>query len=440
MTKGKAYTEEERSKMIELANRGMTAREISTTLENQFSKDAILRFLKREGVGVKQGEKGRVSTVPQESVNEICELYRKGYSTKDLGLKFNVSSVTVIKILKANNIDRRQCDELFAFFSREQEEAVINLYITGTPTQSIADMYGCSKVTIERMFRKRGVEMVRGRIGRLHEEGLSPYYWSELRKKGVSLADSYYSGKSVQELADHYKTSRDLMEDILKENGVEIRHPKQINFNERAFDDLSDECAAYWLGFIYADGNNSKEYTIRINLQLRDMAHLEKFRQWIGFDRPLKEKIGEHPQCGINLTSKYMSTRLSELGVQVGRGEMYKTLTHMPESSYPHFIRGLFDGDGYMKKGRRAIVLSAGEQDTIKTIALTLSKKTGCKVSQVKQVSAGGYKGYWFGSCCDLIVDYIYRNPRVWLERKRDIVDNWPSPWPRERNDLGKWR
>lgn len=68
----------------------------------------------------------------------------------------------------------------------------------------------------------------------------------------------------------------------------------KYNYNRRFFQNIDTEEKASWLGFIAADGNvASAMNTSRIELNIRDKDHLEKFRKSILGDMPIKESIRE---------------------------------------------------------------------------------------------------------------------------------------------------
>ena len=47
----------------------------------------------------------------------------------------------------------------------------------------------------------------------------------------------------------------------LKDRGIEvINYQNRARLNEKAFDSMNTEEQFYWLGFLYADGNISKQY------------------------------------------------------------------------------------------------------------------------------------------------------------------------------------
>lgn len=66
---------------------------------------------------------------------------------------------------------------------------------------------------------------------------------------------------------------------------------RKYTLNESCFDTL-DEKTAYWIGFLYGDGNCTRENKVRLSLQWNDREHLFAFRSFINsLNRPIKEKI-----------------------------------------------------------------------------------------------------------------------------------------------------
>lgn len=51
------------------------------------------------------------------------------------------------------------------------------------------------------------------------------------------------------------------------------------------FEKIDNEEKAYWLGFLYADGNVSlKEDKIELSLAEKDLNHIKKFKNFIGLE------------------------------------------------------------------------------------------------------------------------------------------------------------
>ena len=117
------------------------------------------------------------------------------------------------------------------------------------------------------------------------------------------------------------------------------------------FKTIDTEDKAYWLGFIYADGNVNKALsTLTINLQARDSQHLSKFNKSICGNFPIKiydERHGDktYPMCRLLVYSTKMMKDLVEAGITPNKTKTMK-MPNIPSVLMRHFIRGYFDGDG----------------------------------------------------------------------------------------------
>jgi hypothetical protein len=162
-----------------------------------------------------------------------------------------------------------------------------------------------------------------------------------------------------------------------------LREKRGFNLNETVFDEITEE-SAYWIGFLMADGNVSKN-TVCINLKASDVNHLEKFRSFVGGNQ--KISIAKDPRIvRYAFSSVKIAKKLSDLGVIPA-----KSLSASPHPlliSNPHFWRGMVDGDGSIYADRKTIALCGTKamcdgflsfaKTYINTKATTnLAKKTG---------------------------------------------------------------
>ncbi len=130
-------------------------------------------------------------------------------------------------------------------------------------------------------------------------------------------------------------------------------------FNEDYFENIDTEEKAYWLGFIAADGSVVKSseynsYRLYINLSHVDKNHLEKFRNAIGAnDIVLQEYTSTIGFCNPNgtTTSRIVlnSLKLCEdlAKYHIHQRKSYDIeMPNIDNDLIPHYLRGLFDGDG----------------------------------------------------------------------------------------------
>lgn len=152
-----------------------------------------------------------------------------------------------------------------------------------------------------------------------------------------------------------------------------------------AFENVDTEIKAYVLGFMYADGyNNQKDGSIQIQIAEEDCEVLEIIKKSLGSNHPFwinkrSEKNENHKNtAALHIFSKKLSDDFCKLGCFQGKSLTLKfpTLEQVSEEFQHHFIRGYFDGDGYVeKKGRRADFW--GTEDFLNSVKLILETKAG---------------------------------------------------------------
>lgn len=119
------------------------------------------------------------------------------------------------------------------------------------------------------------------------------------------------------------------------------------SINESYFDELDEE-SAYWLGFIYADGHiveSSSDGRPRFSLQIseKDKDHLLLLKSHLSSDHKIGENSGT---VGLATTNESFCESLLQHGLR-GDKTFSDTLPTLPDELFYHWLRGLFDGDGY---------------------------------------------------------------------------------------------
>jgi hypothetical protein len=119
----------------------------------------------------------------------------------------------------------------------------------------------------------------------------------------------------------------------------------------------------YWLGFFAADGfiNSTK---IGITLKYSDINHLYKFKDFIGYDIPVKRKVSKdsYERCETYFRSPLIVKYLINLGITPRKSI---TLDYKGEFTND-FLRGVIDGDGCIReriksRGNELIISSGSE-------------------------------------------------------------------------------
>lgn len=176
----------------------------------------------------------------------------------------------------------------------------------------------------------------------------------ELDEKIISL---YKDGNDTYQIAELYNCSQTFIMNCLKRHNIARRTTKQYTTlyipNEKFFDIIDSEEKAYFLGLMYADGNNyikePHSYEMSIKLQERDKIILEKFRDLISPQSVLKlvvDKRTGNNHYLFKINSKTICDQLFDLGCVNAKSLILTFPKFLDKKLHNHFIRGYSDGDG----------------------------------------------------------------------------------------------
>lgn len=170
--------------------------------------------------------------------------------------------------------------------------------------------------------------------------------WVLSQSEKSKLVERYKTGELGKTLAIEFGVSCPAISGILRRRGVKMRsqHDIQCRANCRAFADLGDASAAYWVGFIWADGCVTKgQLCLRINN--RDKNHLQRFAGFINANvRPSPQNTS---QCSTRC--RRIQDDLSKIEIRERkslRNDLFPW-EYIPKINLHHFWRGVVDGDGY---------------------------------------------------------------------------------------------
>ena len=222
-----------------------------------------------------------------------------------------------------------------------------------------------------------------------------------------------------------------------KNSGIEIRKTgnRKYNFNHQYFDQINTEEKAYWLGFILADGCISKNlYNMHIQLQQTDKAHLEKFAKI--FNVPIKigssydKRNGNNYQwCNIKINSNYICKSLNNKGVTPRKSLLDCSIIfeYIPNELIHHFIRGYFDGDGFVgvsNKDREYAFVLVGNDKFLQFIRDNVfTKELNLNINNVRQMGTIYRLAYGGNFQLVKIRNWLYKDATIWLERKKNLFD-----------------
>lgn len=194
-------------------------------------------------------------------------------------------------------------------------------------------------------------------------------------------------------------------------------------YNKKFFNKIDTEEKAYWAGFIAADGNIRKDFLkMRIELNIQDYSHLEKFKKSIEGDNPIKESIRpNNHSCYIDVNCKEFCLALNNLGITPKKSLTLQVKFELiPKELRNHFIRGYFDGDGSINKYQR------GNNEYFEWEISFISSKTFLKqiLEEINKERKFYLCGNNFRICFKAkqdiidIINYLYNNATIYMDRK----------------------
>lgn len=179
---------------------------------------------------------------------------------------------------------------------------------------------------------------------------------------------------SNKDIAKRLNVSRAMLQLAFKKLGLKGRNGSFYNkaaINNNYFNKINSVDRAYFLGFLYADGNLRKNRpTIQFGLWDKDKYILEIFKEYLETNYKLYK---DKNSFRLIITDDTMYNDLIKLGCMPKKSKILKfpTYDQVPKKYMSHFIRGYFDGDGSVsiKKGRsKSHVSFCGQEDFLNAI------------------------------------------------------------------------
>lgn len=233
--------------------------------------------------------------------------------------------------------------------------------------------------------------------------------------------------RSLTKLGSKYNIKRQTLSERFKKWGYNVvNQQNRCRVNEAAFDNISSEEQYYWLGFMYADGNISKEGNrIEMRLSIKDKSHLEKFRRFLDLETEIRTGIcNGNEWCHLSVRNKHLWNTLNNLGC-IPQKSLALTFPRIKftTANILHFIRGYVDGDGSLciyKEGNkiRTRISIVGTESFLASINKIFGNK-----GYIRNKSSEDYKNKAYSlSFSDVpsrkLARYLYENATIYLDRK----------------------
>lgn len=243
------------------------------------------------------------------------------------------------------------------------------------------------------------------------------------KEKKEELFEMYQTYKyTYKELAELFNKSVNSIACLLNREGLKGKRVnnsfRKYDVNQNYFDIIDCEKKAYFLGFLCADGcNHTNNTKVSMLLHEKDLDILKKLNNLIQPNKPLGyyKKQGGANQYGLFISNRRISERLNELGC-IPR----KTFTldfpnehQVPTYLLKHYIRGFFDGDGWL-----------GEKDISITSSIQFSEKLSkFLLKELGTITRMRYKNKVIELCFSrysikTFLNWIYKDSKISLDRK----------------------
>lgn len=277
-------------------------------------------------------------------------------------------------------------------------------------------------------------------------------------QKDAIIAE-YEARVSIKEIAAKWGHSQDNVKKRLIEWGVDMRSQsvanRQYALDETVFERIDSHEKAYWLGFIYADGNvylnqALSKYVFQVALSPVDREHMERLRIFMKTDAPLHCDRG-NPRLAIN--SIKITNDLQRLGVTPRKSctLTFPSSDQVPHEFTPSFILGYFDGDGSINADARKwhwriigtdAFNTSVQSDMIVAIGLShtkLARENRCAEGRLSYLQYSGTmtpssKNPQAKHHLPRLYSYLYQSSPIWLPRKRERFETYlriryPDGW-----------
>ena len=248
-------------------------------------------------------------------------------------------------------------------------------------------------------------------------------------------------GRHFDEIALDLDVSSRAFSRVLKEANINTRVKGRYEvLNQDYFEVIDTERKAYFLGLIYADGyvGIHDELVISFKDNEDGIRILNILKEEVGFTGELKTQIqngGYKPKatCAkLNFSNAKINSDLRKLGLSEYKLKSRKHIPDIPKELIPHFIRGLFDGDGSItvyydsssgKPCEKATFAVYGNDSLLQEIRDIFINELGCNYTSIRTTgNSDKIPEYRVGGKKQLqkVKHYLYDNATIYFQYKRD--------------------
>ena len=304
------------------------------------------------------------------------------------------------------------------------ENEIIDMYNSGYKCDEIVEKIDCCKTHIYNVLKKNNIKL-----------RLEPIKKKQSRFNPIDVANMYQlyrQGKTSSEIGEIYGASSSTIIRLFHQNEYECRNSndahRKYTINEYFFDEIDTQEKAYILGLIYADGCNQYDRNkIEISLQEKDKNLLYQIRDILGMNKPLHISHSTYPggqdMYRLEVVSKHMCNILLNIGV-TPRKSLSIVFPKINDNLISHFIRGYFDGDGYISKPEKrgcqieimgTLMFCESLYDILHNVGIDCYIRNTNRPETITRYLVIGKKKE-----CEKFCNYIYNDATIYMKRKFD--------------------
>lgn len=255
------------------------------------------------------------------------------------------------------------------------------------------------------------------------------YYLDDMEYQAIN--DYINTDINFLGIRNKYGYKQETFKKKLEVIGYPTERKYKCNYNRDRFKTIETEEDAYILGFILADGYiHEKSNMLRIKLKERDVDILEKFCDYFEMDYSfIKEEIHQdtgNKQKYLSIYCKEIIDRLKSYGLYQGKSCKEVPYYDIDKNLVRHYIRGIWDGDGYLSKDGSKMGVCGSEEVldyihehiilNVNDISFT-SSFTGVNEEKDSNI----YRLNYSGKKIKNISNYLYENATIYLNRKYEL-------------------
>jgi hypothetical protein len=313
----------------------------------------------------------------------------------------------------------------------ELEAAICQAYMAdpNRSAREVGRMFGVTGACVRNALRRSGIPQ-REWIGKQLDQD--------------TLRSRYEAGVPLRAMAEEFGVAAERIREILVTFGVRLRTPREArrtcSLREDAFDTI-DEDAAYWIGYLMADGcvSEAKEgyygHSARISISIKeaDENHLRQFLEFVGSNRKLTRYTRGYTGRNKEFVQLKVDVSSDRLAVQLARYGVVPQKTHAAEVRFLEmnrdFWRGVIDGDGciHIRKNGAPMLLITGSHRLVcqfREFVLVHAPDCGHSVRHDPRHAESISTFYVCRRDAARVLDVLYRDCKTALARKKALADS----------------